>query len=283
MLNIFLISCGLLGIEAAAKLTGYLRGSTLLNYAGSLYKVGLILLPYLIWDLINYKGKILTNLILLIMSIYVILFDGSRTGIICMMLIFCFYATLLMIRFIRTLKLSYKSLFGNLFLILAVGMICSKFKENIIQSNAYVRIAKTASLLLTHNMYDFLIYADSIRGYMILDAIATIKDNYVFLGNGFQTTMTNGIVIHNAYLQIFADLGLMPALCLLLIIFQPIIIGFKKVRNESSGFIIPSLMLLIVFSLTLMFHPFSVQVSDWALYIIPLSLVASHFKEKKLN
>ena len=276
IVNFILLVLGFVGIEKVSRLTGYLRGSTILNYAGSLYKVAIILVPYLIWDLITKKKKFKT-IILLIISIYVISKDGSRTGVISLLIILFLQAFYLSLRFLKKLKVTYSSILNIIILLFMTGMIIFGSYERIVRSNAYIRSFETIKLLFSTNINEFLLKGDSIRGYMILDAIETIKSNYLILGKGFQTTRTRGIVIHNAYLQIFADLGLIPAISLVVLLIYPIVLGIKNMKNNKDLF--PSVIVLIVFSFSLLLHPFSVQVSDWALYIIPLSIIMIHLSK----
>ncbi|MCG1011516.1 O-antigen ligase family protein [Tepidanaerobacter sp. GT38] len=282
IINFTMIILGLLGIEFVSRLTGNLRGSTLLNYAGSLYKVALIIIPYLFWDLINIKKNKFMNLILIIICLYIISYDGSRTGIFSLIILLLLFIVFLSITFMKKARITYSSLFYNTVILLTLAVVAVSNYEKIVHSNAFIRAFDTIKLLVNaSNIHEFLIKGDSLRGYMIIDAIKTIKSNYLFFGNGFQSTKTSETVIHNAYLQIFADLGIIPAFNLIILIFYPIVLGVKKMKNNISVF--PSVVVLILFSFSLLLHPFTVQVSDWALYIIPLSLMMILLSENALT
>jgi len=278
LINFFLIILGLFGISIASRLTGVMRGSNFLNYAGSLYKVGLILVPYLIWDLVkSKKNKIRTVLILCICG-YIMFFDGSRTGMLSLIIICLTYITFFFIQIFHTKKLSINFAAKIFIVIFILGILFYQNYNVIKYSNSFLRVSNTINLFLNSDLTEFLLTGDAIRGEMILDSIEKIKNNNLFWGDGFQTTKTRGVVIHNAYLQIFADLGIIPAFFLILMVVYPIFKGFNN-KHINNCYMVPSVVCLILFSFSLLLHPFSVQVSDWAFYIIPLSIIIRNEKD----
>lgn len=279
IINFLLIILGKLGFDSFSQMTGLHRGSTILNYAGSLYKVALLSLPYLIWDIHKYNKRRVINMLILIISMYIILFDGSRTGIIGIAIIVILYIFIELVSVIEKNSIAINSLMKGITAVLLIGTVIIKNIEKIVNTNGFLRGLEFIKLVLKFDMAELLKKGDQIRGDMILEALKNIQDNYLIFGNGFGNTTTKGVVIHNAYLQVFADLGIVAAICLILIILYPIIIGVWHVKADKK--LVPSIISLVIFAFMLLLHPFSVQVSDWAIYLIPLSLLMINVTSKR--
>ncbi len=279
--NFLLILGGKIVSDTLSRETGFLRGSTILNYAGSLYKVGLLVLPFVVWNLIKNNDNKSKNLILLILSIYIISFDGSRTGFISVILILTIYLINIIWNILRGLKFTLKSIIKIFIFIIIISILSIFYYQKLLDTNSVKRGLETINLFFKLNFDNFLVQADPVRGQMILDSISKIKNYSFLIGQGFGTTTTNGIVIHNAYLQVFADLGIFPFICLLILIIYPIAFGFQKIKYDNS--MLPTILLLLVFSFIISLHPLSVQPTDWSFYLIPLSILMDNSNSNSIQ
>lgn len=271
LINLSFIVLGIFGVEVLSTETGLNRGSTFLNYAGTLYKVGLIIIPYLLVDLIYVKKNNTTNIILLILSIIVIAYDGSRTGFFSIMIIAFFFVLVAVFSFLKRLKLSLKTTLFHMTAFSIVSIIIFWNIDRFQSWNALSRSFDTIAMLFTLDFDQFLLYGDTIRGQMILDGIDTIKSGGFIVGQGFLSTQTSNFVVHNAYIQIFADLGFFALLGMIALLISPIFYGLKRLKIDKT--LLSSISLIGIYAFTWLLHPLSVQPTDWALYLIPVVII----------
>lgn len=129
---------------------------------------------------------------------------------------------------------------------------------------------------------------DTTRYDMLQRALDLIHEHPI-LGNGCQsaaiTTELEGserMVVHNAYLQLWADYGLLGLATFLVIVLGWITEAPARLRRIVAVRDLPqraryynALFILLWFGTSLMFHPFSSEWSEWILFLVPTCLLAN--------
>ncbi|GCD81087.1 hypothetical protein PTHTG4_01490 [Parageobacillus thermoglucosidasius] len=280
ILNFVLLFLGVyFNFNTAYLLTSDGRWGTLLNYPGSLVKVGLVSLLFFSFTAILLKGwnKIIA-ITFIIMSIFIITYDGSRTGLLLCGVLFLILSISLLFekKYIRYFQIK---LFFTLNII-SLGTII--LIPKILQFSTS-RLGKLFTNLNAKGFIDGLRASDPTRFEMLIAAVENIK-RHPIIGNGvFETTyLVDGkpMVVHNTYLQIWGDFGVLSTISYIALTFFWLFLIPKRtrlvVKQENikyKALYYNSIFLLIYFNINGLFHPISTEFSEWILFIIPFSIV----------
>ncbi|WP_434643711.1 O-antigen ligase family protein [Thermoanaerobacterium thermosaccharolyticum] len=280
IVNFGLIIVGKLFIKSVAWEAAYLRYGTIFNMPGSLYKPGIFILPYILYILLN---KFSVNyLILLITACGLIFFDGSRSGFIGLIIAILYIIMIYLsenVKFhsINIKKLNYYIILNTIFIILLIVII----NENLIPG--LDRIDMFLNKIYNYGLISGTIHSDPVRYQMIQKAINHITSSPI-IGDGFGVTNVNGIVIHNTYLQSWADMGILGFISLILLYFSWLLI-LPKVINKIRyikdfryrGLIYNSIFSLFLYDLLGLFHPMSVEPSEWITFFVPYTIFINYY------
>ncbi|MBD8037769.1 O-antigen ligase family protein [Solibacillus sp. A46] len=283
---IFLIIGTIGGTVLATLMTADGRWGTILAYPGSLVKIGVLGFYINVMSvlLLHKKDKIFPML-MLILSMYIIFMDGSRTGMLTVLLtlpiIIFFYAILNYknkIKFVMLPTIFIIALSASV--IFAIPIL----KESRIGNNIM-------NILQSSSVDEALKKIDPARYSMYLEAMNKILEN-PFIGSGAFTTVGNiedsaGMVVHNTYLQVWGDFGLFGLAGIFLVYFGwfalvPRILNKlqKNINLKENVVVCCSILILTYFILNGLFHPYSTEMSEWILYIIPLTICYSFFAKE---
>lgn len=283
-INSFLLFLGLFGIPVAKLMTSDGRWGTFLAFPGSLVKIGILGFYLNIFVFLLIKEKRKHALILLGLSLFIIQMDGSRTGMLILLLTLFIIPILYFLinyqNFVKSIVVLF-SLFISItlcILILFPYLSNTRLGENII------------NLINSDSIAEGFNNIDPARYMMIQTAIEKINKN-PFFGTGALTTVGiyedgSSMVVHNTYLQIWGDYGFISFISYIFIIlgwilFLPKI--FYKLQTYNDNFfnvkVCSSILILNYYILNGLFHPYSTELSEWILFIVPFSLIYELYKQ----
>ena len=241
------------------------RQGSILAYPGVLWKVGaffsiIIFSRYVSLDKLNLK-LLLTYLA----GLLLVVLDGSRTGFIWISFSTIF---LLIMRAFKQGKLFCFSEFN----VLALSIICATVY--------WIKSANESNQELSTFFLPFerLVGGDSVREKMITDAWMQ-ADKCLPLGCGFGSAVTwtadQSMVVHNAYLALLVDVGVLGLGGFLMIVFGPFFILInsflldKNILNRKNSYFTAGAGLGVAgFCFTMMIHPLSTEMSEWGLFFL---------------
>ena len=286
VINFILLILGIFGFTAFASLmTADGRWGTFMAYPGSLVKIGALGFYFnLMAVLLRKERKVkIIHLILSLISLFIVYMDGSRTGMLVLMLTFVVvYLFYILINFKNKLKVVIIPLVT--FILLLSTLIVNL--PYILQSRIATSITK---LMSTSTLSNGLELVDSSRFMMIKSALNKIYDSPI-IGSGAFTTVGvyedgTSMVVHNTYLQFWGDFGVFGLIGLLLLYFSwtfflPKITYQIQVNNQIKGNVLVtfSILMLCYFILNGFFHPYSTELSEWMIFIIPLTYCYSFYR-----
>jgi O-antigen ligase len=221
VINFILLILGIFGFTAFASLmTADGRWGTFMAYPGSLVKIGALGFYFnLMAVLLRKERKVkIIHLILSLISLFIVYMDGSRTGMLVLMLTFVVvYLFYILINFKNKLKVVIIPLVT--FILLLSTLIVNL--PYILQSRIATSITK---LMSTSTLSNGLELVDSSRFMMIKSALNKIYDSPI-IGSGAFTTVGvyedgTSMVVHNTYLQFWGDFGVFGLIGLLLLYFS---------------------------------------------------------------
>ena len=219
--------------------------------------------------LFDSRSKVLGFLVLMAAA-YVLMMDSSRTG---------FIVFLMEILLILLLSMHLKPKLTFFLLLLCV-------------------MVSTFVLMLYSTGYDFLNFNDSplvvdrlgagdpVRAQMLADGLMYFDKCLPFgCGFGATTSEVDGfpMVVHNAFLSSGGDLGGLGFLGLSLLVISPLLIFSLRLWRYAAGedksrhtFIYATAAFggALGFTLLLMLHPFSTELSEWGIWIIMASALS---------
>ena len=212
-LNSALVLLGFFGWDKAASQMSPGRWGTVLNFPGSLWRCGILVLGYAMMESIESRGRRGRSVLLLGLSLGLIMADGSRTGLLLVpfALVYCGYV-LLCRRSITAVPKAIVTLLvvataGGAWMLLG-GDIATREEYG---ESGFTRIER----LFTNYSRGGLSGgrdSDEARVAMLMDSLDAIA-LHPLLGGGIGTTRseTEGgpIVVHMSYLQIWSDLGIL--------------------------------------------------------------------------
>ncbi|MFZ5992724.1 MAG: O-antigen ligase family protein [Deinococcota bacterium] len=262
------------------------RWGTFLNHPGSLWRVGILVLVFSAY-VYYYRRKDFRYLALLVVGLCLIYADSSRTGFIITM-IAVFYTILLLILEQRR-RLLATSLFICAVLGIAVLIGVLAFSGDLVNRLLPQRAAETLQAITSANLES----ADPTRFRMLQAASQAIAEHPLW-GTGIGTTRADTdvgpMVVHNTYLQVWSDLGLLGFLAYL-----GLVIGwvawlprFFLIVSRQGNVILRGLyynaaFLLFFYALTSLFHPLSTEWSEWITFMLPFALYAQALQQYERN
>ena len=151
-------------------------------------------------------------------------------------------------------------------------------------------IARLAEINVSRNgVFESLVMMDSGRFRMYQAAIEDIARSPIF-GNGLLSTgirfdhdhaaSADSQVTHNAFLQLWGDLGILAVLSFLFIVLSWLPLARKSMCKLPKGdpyqssLVFASIATLSVFTLSFLLHPMTVTWSDWILFVAPFAVLA---------
>lgn len=287
ILNFLALILGIMGIGSIASLmTSDGRWGTFMAYPGSLVKIGTLglylnFLSFMLLKNINIK---IISLILSFISLFVIYMDGSRTGMLVIVLtIFIIYLLFFLMNHQNKIKVTILTVVGLMALLVVILFNIPM----LLQSRIGMSIL---NLLNTDSLSNGLALVDSARFMMLETAIDKIIRN-PFIGGGAFTTVGiyedgTSMVVHNTYLQFWGDFGLVGIIGLLflyfswLILIPEILYKIQVNRNSKENVLVAfSILVLCYFNLNGLFHPYSSEFSEWIIFMIPLTICYNFYKK----
>lgn len=291
VINFFLLMLGKFVSPGFAQIMGGdNRWGTILNYPGSLAKVGILIFVHSLYCLLFIRPISIKYLLLTIISVTIIYFDGSRTVLIvlCIAIVYIIFLLLLhnknslfrlKINIVHFKKILLGLLIVGVVIMTVVGYLNRDELGDLVKEPS--RLGLTINYLINEGIIAGLKESDPVRFQMFTDALSAII-NHPILGGGTGFTVTDTEVgpmnVHNTYLQVWGNYGLLGLLSFLLIvggwglviplsikIIQKIPVYKIRARYYNSLF------LLFYFAFSGVFHPLSTELSEWVVYIIPLA------------
>ena len=274
-----------LGISFCSGLTlGDGRMGTTLSSPGSMWRT--VLFPFFFFSSYLFLAKQLSPIFLSLAAVaamtYVIWCDGSRTAFFLIPMVFISIAFQFRHQF-------HKLRFVFLALVAVVAFLFPVIKSsgNFFDSGP---IARLAEINVSRNgVFESLVMMDSGRFRMYQAAIEDIAHSPIF-GNGLLSTgirfdhdhaaSADSQVTHNAFLQLWGDLGILAVLSFLFIVLSWLPLARKSMRKLPKGapyqssLVFASIATLSVFTLSFLLHPMTVTWSDWILFVAPFAVLA---------
>lgn len=254
------------------------RQGSLIAYPGVLWKTGAFFSIFALAHFLSARKMAFGSILVYTIGIYIIILDGSRTGLV--------------------------------WIALATGMLFALRVLNQRRRYSSIGLVALGSLVLAGSMYlankvsiqgaiihalpfERLSTGDSVRSTMLHDSLIH-AEACVPLGCGFGNAVTETaegpMVVHNAYLATLADVGLIGLAGFLLIILGPFVtILFthsqaRKVRLSAGSYITCAAALGVAgFGFMMTLHPLSTEMSEWGLYFLMSSWMFSNSASTPVN
>ncbi len=275
-INVILLFCGAIISPVFAHEMAIGRWGTVLNYPGSLWRLGIAVFilsayGYFISGFRNFHYGVL-----LLSSLLLIFFDGSRTGILIFIIGVLFLGLVLLLE--KRIKLK-KTVVLTVGTLLVIPIIV--FPLNLLGIEGAGRFVSNINTI-KNTQYSFE-RIDPARFKMLKTVINEIGE-HPFVGKGIGSTRTNTpvgpMVVHMTYLQVWADMGILGFVSYIgvawgWIIWLPKIV--RQIRGLSycseRAVCYNAIYLLIVFGISGLFHPLSTEWSEWILFLFPYSIL----------
>lgn len=261
------------------------RVGTVLSGPGALWRTVTFLLSYCLIAalLATRRATTVGALVGLTLSVLAIWCDGSRTALIILPLALLAVA-LWQFSSVRATRLVVAG--SGLFCLVVVGGLASF--EGLEQHAALSRLIGISSF--NGSTVEVLEEWDWARLQGIRTAVDAIWQS-PFVGNGLLATVVevdhaanvafDTQVVHNSYLQVWGDLGILGLLAFIAIVWS-----WLPERKRTVGARLPqqihftclryaSLVSLLVFSLSFLLHPLTVTLNDWIAFVGPCAVLAA--------
>jgi O-antigen ligase len=241
------------------------RQGSALSYPGVFWKTGAFFSIIAFGYFISSAKWGLRYLFIYLAGAFIVISDGSRTGF----LWFIFSTALIL--FVRVMDKGRKFSF---FATIAFGLILS-----ITLTYLLIKISETVGgLSILALPLDRLTAGDGLRIKMLDDVLNQAEKCLPFgCGFGKAVTETEGesMVVHNAYLALLADVGVIGLSGFLIIIFGPFLVlvyQLTKSKNilisSNSYFTAAAALGVAGFAFTMAIHPYSTEMSEWGLFFL---------------
>ena len=274
-----------LGFTFCSGLTlGDGRLGTVLSSPGSMWRT--VLFPFFFFSsylfLAKKKSSIFLSLCGFVAMAYVIWCDGSRTAFFFIPVVFIFTAFQFRHRFHKLRIVSFAFV-----AVISLVFQGSKSSGDFFDSGPIARLAEFN--VSRNGVFESLVMMDSGRLRMYQSAIEDIAQSPIF-GNGLLSTgirfdhdhasLADSQVTHNAFLQLWGDLGILAVLSFLFIVLSWLPLMRKSICQLPKGdlyrssLVFASLGTLSVFTACFLLHPITVTWSDWILFVAPFAVVA---------
>ncbi|WP_119342087.1 O-antigen ligase family protein [Meiothermus hypogaeus] len=286
--NLILLILGLTASPVFAQLmTGDNRWGTFFNYPGSLWRVGILVVVLAMYALLH-KCRSAYFALLLAAALVLIYFDSSRTGALLLFLAFVFLAFIILWERRQSLLAGVISIMTILAILGLLGFIFYNNQE-LVRQILPQRVVQTFEAIFIGNYEE----ADHTRYEMLQAAQAQIRQNPLWgigIGNTRVDTNEGLMVVHNAYLQVWADLGIMG-----LIAYVGLVLGWLiwlpsffrcvhwRVDPIERGLYYNAVFMLFFYAFSGLFHPISTEWSEWISFILPYALFAQVFSKDEVR
>lgn len=243
------------------------RQGSAFAYPGVFWKTGAFFSTIVFGHFLSSANWNFKYLLMYVLGIFVVISDGSRTGFI--WIVFSTYV-LILIRMVD--RNQYFPLYG----LIAMVLIS-------IPVTAYlaVKLSEVGDISMLALPLERLSAGDSMRTNMLHDVLIQAEKCFPF-GCGFGEAVTetdeSPMVIHNAYLALLADAGVLALTGFLIIIIGPFFVlmyEFTQAKNiligSSSYFTAAAALGIAGFGFTMAIHPFSTEMSEWGLFFLTSS------------
>ncbi len=189
-------------------------------------------------------------------AFFLLLSDGSRTGMIWYAIVLFAYSGH------RVISMGNKLYAG----LVGVGVSCL---------TALGVVLLLASDFLENIALRFLA-GDPVREKMLGDGLHHLGDCLV-LGCGFASTFSlvggEPMVVHNAYLAVFGDMGIVGFVALIILLVAPLCFCLRR-GSAWSDMKILAVLAYTGFPFLFVFHPFSTELSEWGLWVVLSAVLA---------
>ncbi|UEH10081.1 hypothetical protein [Pseudomonas sp. HN8-3] len=237
-------------------------------YPGVMWKVCAFFAPYIIAMLLTtrIKNALFAGLILMA-SVYILLADSSRTGFLWFAIVVCSFFLLRFLIFpIRTLLVA---------ILCLIAGVCVLLSSNIDLTNH-------DSLLVLNRLFE----GDPVRSAMIQDGISNVQKCFPFgcgFGSSFSVVDGENIVIHNVYLGMLGDVGVLGELALLFLMLMPFVFFLLSLvdgsdLNNNIFFKFAAVLGVLCYIFIMLFHPLSTEMSEWGYWILMVSWLSRIYK-----
>lgn len=310
--NFILLVLGLLGLTEAARQMAAMRWGTILNMPGSLSRLGILMLAYASYSLFQGSRLDWKKLILLASSIFVVTMDGSRTAILGLGLGTAF--VLMILVWEHRSRVAWRVLSLAIPLIL-ISVLISPSQARVRElARATVLAVDSAGTVVSEvpsageapnstdvvdandlpvvepgsveiELAEPMQRIDNTRLAMVRTAWSAIKEHPIMgtgMGTTVQMTPIGPMVVHMAYLQVWADVGLLGFIGYCWIVFGWLTLlprVFRSISDmeyaEVKARAVGAVFMLLYHAWVGLFHPVSSEWSEWVTYIIPLGVLLS--------
>jgi len=277
-----LVLMGFLGVSGVFTLMAFGRYGTVLNPPGSLWRVGILVLVSSSLNLLVGRS-FLWPLIMFTCSVALLVFDGARTAGLSILVAFGFVAYFMVKEmrnrggFATRRVLARMTLLG---VVLIGGIVWRPIQEAYVGNVGFGDRLSGMFNAAESSGVEGVESTDQNRAEMLrvaYDAIAA----HPLLGTGMGTTSLSGIydglVIHDAYLQVWADVGLFGFMAYVVLTIG-ILLGRWARRSEVARADISDrvsfhngVYILTCWALSGLLHPLSTEISEWVMFIVGLA------------
>ncbi|MGR3963253.1 hypothetical protein FW800_02075 [Pseudomonas sp. 910_23] len=237
-------------------------------YPGVMWKVCAFFAPYIIAMLLTtrIKNALFAGLILMA-SVYILLADSSRTGFLWFAIVVCSFFLLRFLIFpVRTLLVA---------ILCLIAGVCVLLSSSIDLTNH-------DSLLVLNRLFE----GDPVRSAMIQDGISNVQKCFPFgcgFGSSFSVVDGENIVIHNVYLGMLGDVGVLGELALLFLMLMPFVFFLLSLvdgsdLNNNIFFKFAAVLGVLCYIFIMLFHPLSTEMSEWGYWILMVSWLSRIYK-----
>lgn len=258
---------------------------------GVLWKAGIYLLPLLSWWVINARHSFMSRWSWLVVCGGLVGLDGSRTASLLVVVIWVFVISLGLARH------GFKRVIIRRASALAVVMMVSIGGINPSNINPVSHIYSEFDALL-HSGEGSLdegsadddalkgrdIGEDSIRYAMVMDGLRGVVDHFPAGGGlGASVTqtesMTRPMVVHMAYLQLLADVGIIGFVGYLGIFLVPVAYAISRLRQSADPWacfdrMVLPLGILGIYLFGGLLHPVSTELSEWLIVLVGIAMLS---------
>ena len=241
------------------------RQGSLFAYPGVLWKTNAFFVAFIVARVLSSPlRKFIPAACILLSSVYLLLADSSRTGFLWFFGIIVMFAVLVFLvntaKFLSVLSIA----------LMVIGVFVS-FNLDLIYG-----LFDGKSILVINRLLE----GDPIRSQMISDGIVN-AEACLPLGCGFQssTSLVSGapMVVHNVYLGILGDFGILGEVGLLMMVMSPVVVFAMRewIGGTTKGPLVHYKLAACLgascYCFILLFHPLSSEMSEWGYWAIMLS------------